>query len=299
MPKIGSVITLNALYGTTLTASKLLVSLAPPVFLIGIRMTTAGTLLLFSQIWIRRKFLAINKSLWPDILQVAIFNIYLPYTLRYWSLQYLTVSKTALFFNLTPLVTYVIAYLLGLEKQCPRKWLAIIISFAGFIPIILNNSPLEAAFCTTEIIPLPELAMFAAIVSLSYSWIVMQKIAKRSDETIMINGMSMLIAGFLALITSALVDNSIAISRPWEMLGWLAFVIVITNFICYNWQTILLKYFSTTVMALASLVAPLVATLTSAIFLGEPITWQFCFATLTLALGIWIFYRTENSFTSN
>lgn len=291
---IGYVIALQALYGTTLTASKILVSFAAPVLIIAIRMITSGSLLLTYQALNKHKILKIERHLWTAILQFALFNIYLPYVLRYWSLQYLNVSKTALFFYLTPLVSYILSCLIGIQASCKRRWLGIIISFIGLLPTLLTHSASENIGGSLGFISLPELAMLAAITAQSYSWIIMQKIAKSNTNTTTINGLSMLIGGILALITSLILNNNFTINHPWEFISWLAFVIIVTNFIFYNAQAKLLKYFSATIIALTGLCAPLVATLTSAIILQEPIAWQFWFSSITLGLGVYIFYKTES-----
>jgi drug/metabolite transporter (DMT)-like permease len=292
---IGYVIAINALYGTTLTASKALVGLAAPIMIIGIRMTTAGSLMLILRSIAAGRLFKVSKELWPYILQIAIFNIYIPYVLRYWSLQYISVSKSSLFFNLTPLISYIIAYFMGLQKQSARKWLGITISFVGFLPMISDNPASESAGgYLFGFISKPELAMFSAIVSLSYSWIIMQKAVKQFPASpLTINGISMLIGGVLALITSYFFTTDTTISNPWQFVGLLSFVIIVTNFICYNAQAVLLKHFSTTIIALASLSAPLFATLTGALFLGEAITWRFLLSTAMLAVGIFIFYQAE------
>jgi len=291
---LGYVIALQALYGTTLTASKILVSFAAPVLIIAIRMITSGSLLLTYQSYKKHPIFTFTKATWFYILQFALFNIYLPYVLRYWSLQYLNVSKTALFFYLTPLVSYALSCLVGIQASCNRKWLGIAISFAGFLPTLLIHSATENIGGSIGFISMPELAMFIAIIAQSYSWIIMQKIAKSHVNTTTVNGLSMLIGGLFALLTSIVLNNSFTIYTPWEFLGWLSFVIIVTNLIFYNAQAILLKHFSATIIALTGLCAPLVATITSAIILHEPITWQFWFSSITLGIGVYIFYQTEN-----
>lgn len=292
---IGYVIALQALYGTTLTASKILVSFAAPVLIIAIRMIISGGLLLTYQCYKKHAIFRLEKKAWGDILQFALFNIYLPYVLRYWSLQYLSVSKTALFFYLTPLVSYALSCLIGIQASSKNKWLGITISLIGFLPTLLIHSNSENIGGAIGFISLPEMAMFGAIIAQSYSWIVMQKIAKTHVNTTTVNGLSMLIGGLFALLTSLILNNSFTIAAPWEFLGWLAFVIIITNFIFYNAQAILLKHFSATIIALTGLCSPLIATLTSAMILSEPITWQFWFSSLTLGLGVYIFYKTEKT----
>lgn len=290
---IGYVIALQALYGTTLTASKILVSFAAPVLIIAIRMISSGSLLLCYQAFKKNTLFKYNKVVWFYILQFALFNIYLPYVLRYWSLQYLNVSKTALFFYLTPLISYALSCLVGIQASSNRKWLGISISFIGFLPTLLLHSASENIGGSLGFISLPELAMFTAIVAQSYSWIVMQKIAKSHINTTTVNGLSMLIGGIFALFTTLLLNTSFIINAPWEFLGWLSFVIIVTNFIFYNAQAILLKHFSATIIALTGLCAPLIATLTSSIILHEPITPQFWFSSITLGIGVYIFYQTE------
>lgn len=290
---IGYAIALQALYGTTLTASKILVSFAAPILIIGIRMMTAGCLLLGYQATEQSKILKISREAWPYVLQFAFFNIYLPYVLRYWSLQYLSVNKISLFLYLTPLVSYILSCLLGLQTSCYRKWLGIAISFAGFLPSMLDHSNVENVGYQLGFFSLAEIAMFIAIVAQSYSWIVMQKIAKTNLNVTTVNGLSMLIGGLLALGTSFILNEPFTINSPWAFSGWLAFVIIVTNIIFYNAQAVLLKHFSATIIALTGLCAPLVATLTSALVLHEPITWQFLLSSSLLAIGVYVFYKTE------
>jgi len=292
---ISYAIALQALYGTTLTASKVLVSFAAPILIIGIRMITAGGLLLGYQATWQPKVLKISREAWPYILQFAFFNIYLPYVLRYWSLQYLSVNKISLFLYLTPLVSYILSCLLGLQQSSYRKWIGITISFAGFVPSMFDHSSVENVGYQLGFFSLAEIAMFIAIVAQSYSWIVMQRIAKTHLNVTTVNGLSMLLGGLLALATSFILNEPFTINNPWAFSGWLAFVIIVTNIIFYNAQAILLKHFSATIIALTGLCAPLVATLTSALVLHEPITWQFLFSSTLLAIGVYIFYKTEKN----
>jgi drug/metabolite transporter (DMT)-like permease len=290
---IGYVIALQALYGTTLTASKILVSFAAPILIIAIRMISSGSLLLGYQAIKKQNAFKIDRHIWPYIFQFSFFNIYLPYALRYWSLQYLNVSKTALFFYLTPLVSYAISCLIGIQEPCRRKWLGIAISFIGFLPTLLVHSAGENIGGSIGFLSLPEIAMLIAIIAQSYSWIVMQKIVKYPVNITTVNGFSMLIGGFFALITSFILNSSFTINAPYEFLGWLAFVIIVTNLIFYNAQAVLLKYFSATIIALTGLCAPLVATLTSAIILNEQISWEFWLSSIALGVGVYIFNKTE------
>lgn len=291
---IGYVIALQALYGTTLTASKIIVSLCSPCLLIGIRMTIAGLVLLLYKSLINHKSLYLPRSIWLNLTQLAIFNIYLPYVLRYWAIQYLSVSSTALFFNLTPLFCYLIAYSLGMQKQSLKRWIGLIVSVTGLLPMIIcNQGVVNGCKLVSQNLFLPELAMLGAVLSLSYGWIVMQRTVQQNASPIIANGISMLLGGFLSLGTSLAIGENTAITAPYTLFSWLSFIIIVTNFICYNAQAMLLKYFNATTVALASLAAPLFATITSVILLGETIHWSFYLSASMLALGIYIFYQAD------
>ena len=291
---IGYVIALQALYGTTLTASKIIVSLCSPCLLIGIRMSIAGIILLLYKGLIDRKNLLLPKNSWGLLVQLTVFNIYLPYILRYWAIQYISVSTSALFFNLTPLFCYLIAYSLGLQHQSLRRWIGMAISIAGLLPMIICSQSIPGdCQSISQIWLLPELAMLGAILSLSYGWIVMQKAVQQNINPIIANGTSMLLGGILAFGTSLIVGESTVISAPYTLISWLSFIIIVTNFICYNAQAILLKYFNATTVALASLTAPLFATITSVMLIGENLHWSFYLSASSLAIGIYIFYQSD------
>jgi drug/metabolite transporter (DMT)-like permease len=257
-------------------------------------MSLAGLFLLLYKSLINHKSLQLPKQSWLNLAQLAVFNIYLPYVLRYWAIQYLSVSSTALFFNLTPLFCYLIAYSLGLQKQSLRRGIGLIISVTGLLPMIIcNQTATGSCQSITSNWFLPELAMLGAVLSLSYGWIVMQKTVQQNASPVIANGVSMLLGGFLSLGTSLIVGENMTITDPYKLFGWLSFIIIVTNFICYNAQAILLKYFNATTVSLASLAAPLFATITSIILLGETIHWSFYISASLLALGIYIFYQAD------
>jgi uncharacterized membrane protein len=60
--------------------------------------------------------------------------------------------------------------------------------------------------------------MFIAIIAQSYSWIIMQKIAKSHVNTTTVNGLSMLIGGLFGLITYSTYDlTNLATLKKWPI----------------------------------------------------------------------------------
>lgn len=262
-------------------------------------MTIAGILLsAFSAIFGKaRKHEGIFKdkvALWY-IFQIAVFGTFLPYVLRYWALQYLPVTKTALIYNIAPFVSFFFSYLFFSEKASVRKWLGLIFGFCGVLPILMTkSSAVEATIGGIGFLSYAEIAMLIAVSCFSYGWIVMKKLVLHCDMSpAQINGSNMLIAGILALMTSVWLESNHTIADPQQFSMWLGLIILITNFFCYNLYAVLLRKYSATLLSLAGLIAPVSAAITSWLYFGERIGWDSYVTGLMVMAGFALFYSEE------
>jgi len=289
------ILLLHALYGATFTISKILVQYANPIFVIGTRMTIAGVLLLtLAKIFYTKKLICDRKTLF-FLTQISIFGIYFPYVLRYCSLKYLTVTKVALMYNLTPFISYFFSYLFFSEKVTLKKMFGIIIGCASVIPLLIAKAPAdEEAVKAFGFLSWPELMMLGSLTSFCYGWIVMKKLLSHQNApTFAINGRTMLFAGILSLVTSFAIEPSHTIAQPLTFFSWLALIILCTNVICFHYYAVLLKKYSATLLSLGGLVAPVSACITSWLYFGEKISWDFFASGLLVGLGFFIFYQEE------
>lgn len=291
------IVLLHALYGCTFTISKVLISFASPMLTIGIRMTLAGFLLSAYALFVSKKqeTLFTNSKTISYILQIAIFGTFFPYVLRYWALQFLPVAKTALIYNIAPFISFFFSYFIFDEKATIRKWIGLFFGFAGVIPVlIVKSGAAEAATSGIGFLSWPEIAMLIAVTSFSYGWIVMKKlVTSTSLSPIQINGANMFLAGVMALMTSWYFENTFVVNQPLQFSCWLMLIIIITNFICANMYAMLLRHYSATLLSLAGLIAPISATITSWLYLGEAITIDVAITTVLVILGFTIFYSEE------
>lgn len=291
------IVLLHALYGCTFTISKILISFASPMLTIGIRMTLAGFLLSAYALFISKKqeTLFTNSKTISYVLQIAIFGTFVPYVLRYWALQFLPVAKTALIYNIAPFISFFFSYFIFNEKATIRKWIGLCFGFAGVIPVlVIKSGAAEAGTTGLLCLSWPEIAMLIAVTSFSYGWIVMKKLVMSTSlSPVQINGANMLLAGIMALMTSWYFENTLAINQPAQFSCWLMLIIVITNFICANMYAMLLRHYSATLLSLAGLIAPISATITSWLYLGEAITIDIAITTILVIVGFAIFYSEE------
>lgn len=284
-----------ALFASSFSVGKVLLSYAQPIFITGTRMLVGGSILLAYQYWgAREGFRIVWKHRWL-YLQMILFGIYITYILRFWALNYLPSSKTCFLYNLSPFLSSLYLYLLFGERMSKRQWVGLIIGFLGLIPILIATTPQEELFGEFLFVSWPELVILLSVATHSYSWIVMRKMVRyKSYSPIMINGLSMACGGLLALITSLIVEGTPPlITDVAPFVGWLMFVVIVSNIICYNMYGSLLKRYSPTFLSFAGFLAPIFAGFYGWAFLNETITWHFYVSNIIVFIGLYIFYQEE------
>jgi drug/metabolite transporter (DMT)-like permease len=289
------ILLLYALFAATFSLGKVLLNYSPPIFLVGIRMFIAGSLLLAYQLLNGRGKFSFNKAHWWYYCQIILFTTYLPYIFRYFALKHMPSSKACLLYNLSPFVSYVLSYLLFSEKITIKKVIGLSIGFVGFLPTLLSSS-CQTATDNSWQLAWPELYILISVTCMSYGWLVVHYLVKTFRyEATMINGISMTCGGFLALITSGLMEqpSTNTVSDFYTFIAILAIVIIVSNLLCHNLYISLLRKYSPTFLSFAAFLSPLFAAFYGWLFLGETISWQF-FVTASMVLcGLALFYYDE------
>jgi drug/metabolite transporter (DMT)-like permease len=282
-----------AVMASTFTFAKAAVFYLAPFYLIGIRMTLAGTLLL-GYLYATRASLKIEKSHWPLFIQVIAFHIYGAYLLEFWAIQYTTSAKACLLYNLAPFFTALLSLYLFKERLTGLQWIALILGFIGMIPIMLSCSDFSS-LCQISI---PECALLFSVLCAAYGWILMkQLVSDRHYSPLLVNGIGMFFGGIAALATSFLFETNrirfdVHDNAAWGMFGFcLISLILLANIIGYNWYGYLLKRYSATLLSLFGLTAPFFAAFYGWIFLHEAISNAFLISALLTGASIYLFNK--------
>ncbi|RTL06877.1 DMT family transporter [Candidatus Dependentiae bacterium] len=289
------ILLLHILFASTFTTGKFLSTQTSPVFLTGLRMLLGGVIVLvYLLIKSRKKEIVCNIADWKELAQVIFFGVYANYILRFWALAYLSSSKTCFLFNIQPFLSSLYVYLLYNERLSRNKWAGLLIGFIGMIPILMSNTSSEMGRSVFLFFSLPECAALLSAAMHSYSWIVVQKLVryKKYDPTF-ITGTTMTSGGLLALATAWFIQDLPTLNHSNEFVFLLMYVVLVSNVFCHNLYGHLLKQYSATLMAFASFLTPIFAALFGALFLHETITWHFYASTVTVFMGLYIFYRDE------
>ena len=288
------IVVLYALFASTFSLGKVLLNYAPPIFIVGIRMTIAGLILLAYQYLHKDTVFKFKKKHWKLYLQVILFTCYFPYILRFWGLRYMASSKASLIYTLGPFITYLFSYLIVKEKVTAKKIIGLVIGFIGLLPILIVPTPIEDIKGGFGVFSWAEISIVLSISCLSYGWLIMHKLIKdKNYSPAMVNGISMFIGGIMALVTSFIFEPSATITDPLPFFGLLAVIILVSNLLCHNIYGNLLKKYSPTFLSFASFLTPLFAAFYGYIFLHEKISWDFVVSTACVILGLVIFYQGE------
>lgn len=292
------IILMYALFSTSFSVGKILLNYTSPIFLVGVRMTLAGALLLTYQYLFSTNCISIKrKQIWLYA-QIIFVGIYAAYIFRFFGLKYISSSKTAFIFNSSPFFTALYSYIFFKDKMTRKQWVGLIIGFLGLIPILLTSSPIEQEWGEFLYISWPEIAILIGVALHSYSWIVVRKLVRDKEHTpLIVNGITMFGGGLLALLTTPFIDGFAPIIKPFEnivpFVGWLMFVVIVSNIICYNLYGYLLKKYSPTFLSFSGFQVPIFAALYGWGFLHEKITWHFYASCLIVFIGLYLFYKDE------
>jgi drug/metabolite transporter (DMT)-like permease len=287
-----------AIWSSVFSLSKLTLQYSPPLFLTGMRMVLAGALLLLFIAFARRSDFKLNRRQLLSLGLLAFFSIYLTNTLEFWGVQYLSAAKTCFIYSLSPFFSAFFSYLHFKEKMNRNKWIGMVISFIGFIPVLMMQTGSEELLNAFSFFSWPTLAIAGAAMASVYGWVLLRIMVKdQAISPLMANGSSMLIGGALAFAHSFWVESwaptPVAAAHWGPFIKGLLIMTLLYNIICYNLYGYFLKRFTATFLSFIGLLSPIFASLNGWIFLREPISWTILLSTAVVSLGLWIFYRAE------
>jgi drug/metabolite transporter (DMT)-like permease len=288
------VIFMYAVLAATFTVAKKVLEYADPYFVIAIRMLFAGSIfLLFQYIYHRKKFFLHKKDLWL-FCKAAFFYIYLAFIPEFWALTRLSSSKVVILYSITPFIVAVLAWLLVSEKLTTKKVFGMVIGFIGIIPILLTH---DQAGLSRELFKVSkaEGVLLIAIVSGAYAWFLIKQLMDKGYALPMINGITMLMGGIAALLTSFAVEGvfvrQVTDFKPFIL--YLALLIFLANGIFYNLYGWLLRRYSFTLLSFTGFLTPIFGSLYGYYFLSEQITWYHFASLVIIGTGLIIFYKEE------
>ncbi len=294
------VLVLYALFASTFILGREAALACPPILFIAIRMMLAGCLLLSYVYFSKKEPLKIKRNELFWFAGIVLFHIYGSYICEFVGLQYLTGAKASLLYNLSPFITALFSYFFFKEILSSKKWLGLLIGFLAFIPVMITQpAAAEQATSTGLLAPYAEWILVLSVTMSCIGWIFMKRlISTHNHSYVFVNGIGMLIGGFLAFPTSYAFE---AWPSFLDLMGNVPFIrsllllILIGNIICYNLYGKLLHTYSATALSFFGASTPIFAALFGWLWLKETVTPWFYVTALLVAIGLYIFYKEELS----
>ena len=288
-------IALRAVFASTFSISKGVLLYVEPVFFVATRMICSGLALIAYQCFIRREKLTFKREHFWLFFQLAFFLFYLSYVLDYTVLKYISSSKWALLYTLSPLFVGIFSYFFLSERLTTKKILGLFICLIGIIPVVLKKTGQEGILGSFLGFSFSELFIITSVILYSYGWVVARKLVKYEGySAIHVNGITMLAGGTMALITSPFIDtwSPSPIKNSYAFLSFLGLIIVI-NIFGYVVIWYLMRIYTATFLRLFVFIDPLWVALYGWLFLGETVTWYFFVSMAIAFMGVYVFYQEE------
>lgn len=296
-------IVMNLAYALLFPLSKIALNYSSAMFLTGFRMTFAGLLVVLYQYVVRRNHFHLpTGTLSLLLLKSAVTGIYVTNVLDFWGFNYMTATKSCFLYNLYPLAAAFFGWFYFHETLTLKKWAGLGLGLMGALPMVFGNqaeqmpTAVNSYFLASSGIPLPEIAVLTAIIFSTYGCAVTRHIVcEKKYDSVMTNGLIMLIGGIMALIHSLFVEtwNPVPVS---DMRGFLASsfgMMLVSNVIGNTAYIELLKRYSMTFLSFTAFSEPLLTAVLDRLFFNVHMPHTFYLSVAIVFLGLYLFYQDE------
>jgi drug/metabolite transporter (DMT)-like permease len=298
---LGIVIFENMAKGISFGIMKILVQHAPSLFACAIRNIGAGIVLLGMAFLFKKNLRDyISFSMFPHLIRGALLRIFIPTFLSFWALTYIPALKLSFFFTITPFIAYFFSFLIFSEKMTFYKGVGMFLGISSVFPMMVNSyheaHAKAAGFFGSASFLLPDIAVIIALFSVNYGGVLLKKLRyeKPSLSILVITGFDALLGGLLGLTVSLIQGNNSIQGSLTSFIGWVAMSILFTNVLAWNLYAWLVAHYTTTFLALASLLAPFFTALFTCFYLGESLKGEMLLSTVLVLLANFFFYCGMN-----
>lgn len=226
-----------------------------------------------------------------DALPIAIFGILqfgVLIVLINYGLSHITAARAALLFASFPLLTMIIAAMLGRERMTWPKSLGVLLTILG-VGITLGEKVFDAASADHWI---GEAAVLLAAFCGALCSVLFKPYLQRYP-TLSVGAYSML-ASVAFLIILAGFEGAFTTWSGYSPGGWLAVIFIgISSGIGYYGWLWALRHAPPTQVTVFLGLSPITAAIVGAVFLAEPISWPLLAGMAVLLAGLWLALRPD------
>ena len=248
----------------------------PPFWGASLRFIVAS-ILLFVIVRLRKIPLPKGAALTGSVL-FGLFSFAISYGFLYWGLTRVSAGMASVMFATIPLITQLIASLIGQERLKWRGMLGALIVIAGISVVFVEQLRFD--------VPLVYLgSVLAGVVSSALSGIVVKYFPRSHPVSTNVVGMGLGAILLLVLsIFSGETQTLPALPSTWLAVGWLVFSSIV-GFVLIVW---LLSRWSATATSYIGVLTPLVTVVAASLLAAETPTVTFLGGSLLVLLGVYV-----------
>jgi drug/metabolite transporter (DMT)-like permease len=236
-----------------------------------------ASILLFSLVRLRNIPLPKGAALTGAAL-FGLFSFALNFGFLYWALTRVSAGMASVMFATIPLITQLIASLIGQERLTWRGILGAMIVIAGISVVFIEQLKFDIPFVYLG-------AVLLGVISAAASGIVVKYFPQSHPLATNVVGMG--VAAILLLIVSSFTGESRSLpSLPstWLALGWL----VLSSIVGFALVIWLLSRWSATATSYIGVLTPLVTVITASLLAGESPSLTFLAGSLLVLVGVYV-----------
>lgn len=242
----------------------------------GLRFALAATLLL-GLVAAQRIPLPRRDAL-PITALYGVLTFGLVYGLLYWALLEAPAALGAIALALVPLLTFVIAVLLGMERFTWQRLAGGTVAFAGITVVFADQ-------IATAVSPLTMLALLGSAVAAAASAVVAKRIPR--SHPVATNAVAMVPGAVLLLVLAALVGDRAALPAAVEVQVAFVYLVVSTLALFIGFFFVVQRWTASATMY-AAVLWPLVAVALGFVLAGESVSLAFVLGTLLVMSGVYV-----------
>lgn len=248
----------------------------PPLWGAGLRFV-AGTVVLGVMMLARRVRLPVGSA-FAGAVTYGLLNFGVSYGLMYWALLAIPSGQAAVIFSTLPLVTLLLAVMVGLERIRLRNIVGALVTLVG-IGVIFHDK------LSAQVPLLPQLAVLGAVIAGATASIVVKRAPR--VQPLALNAVGMTSGSVLLLGASFLARESHrlpTLPATWFALGWLTMTAV-AAFILFVW---LLGRWTASATSYVLVLAPLVTIPLAGLLSNESLRLTFAIGSAVVILGAYV-----------
>lgn len=258
-----SYVLICVIWGTTWLAIKVSIFTVPPFLSAGIRFSLAS-LIILAVLKVRKYKYRFDLKEIVFLLLIGLGSFSVPYGLVYWAEGRVTSGLTAITFAVMPFFAAILSRIyLKTNDLSPSKILGIAIGFAGLTVIFWNDLDIGSLGTVEGILAVVLSAILNAVV------VVAVKKYGREIDPIYINLIPMALGAITLLLTSFFVEDWRGVEFNLATIVAIVYLAAFGSALAFALYYYLLKHISVVLLSMTSIVTPVIALFSGAIFLQE------------------------------